>query len=243
MALVFLPFLMMAQEEYEPFIVEGKVWYYDYVTGVGTTRKSYTYKMYFNGDTIIGGKSCKYLIEERPNTPLYVTGACYEEDGKVWMIYRRLSNSPQPRLLFDFSCHEDDTLTNLYCWGDDSFKVEGVETVSSFGRERRLVSLSSVKYPQKSVGYWLEGVGSRYEMFDLWSAFAASVRFLYCEQDGERIADQSSFGDAALETLDIHQATSHNKDDDSVYDLAGRRLSGIPDYGVYIRNGKKLVVK
>ena len=123
---------MMAQEEYEPFIVEGKVWYYDYVTGVGTTRKSYTYKMYFNGDTIIGGKSCKYLIEERPNTALYVTGACYEEDGKVWMIYRRLSNSPQPRLLFDFSCHEDDTLTNLYCWGDDSFKVEGVETVSSF---------------------------------------------------------------------------------------------------------------
>ena len=159
------------------------------------------------------------------------------------MIYRRLSNSPQPRLLFDISCHEDDTLTNLYCWGDDSFKVEGVETVSSFGRERRLVSLSSVKYPQKSVGYWLEGVGSRYEMFDIWPAFAASVKFLYCELNGERIADLSSFGDAAQETSVIHQTTCLDKDDNSVYDLAGRRLSGIPDHGVYIRNGKKLVVK
>ena len=239
--IIFLPLLALAQDEYEPFIVEGKVWYYDYVTYVGTTRKSYTYKMYFNGDTIIGGKSCKYLIEERPNTPLYVTGACYEEDGKVWMIYRRLSDSSQPRLLFDFSCHEGDTLTNLYCWEGDSFKVQGVETVSSFGRERRLVSLSSVNYPQKSVGYWLEGVGSRYEMFDIWPAFAASVKFLYCELNGERIADQSSFGDAALETLDICETISTNKDDDSVYDLAGHRLSGIPDHGVYIRNGKKLV--
>ncbi len=244
MALVFLPFLMMAQDEYEPFIVEGKVWYYDYVTYVGTTRKSYTYKMYFNGDTIIGGKSCKYLIEERPNTPLYVTGACYEEDGKVWMIYRRFSDSSQPRLLFDFSCHEGDTLTNLYCWEGDSFKVQGVETVSSFGRERRLVSLSSVKYPQNSVGYWLEGVGSRYEMFDIWPSFAASVKFLYCELNGERIADQSSFGDAALETLEIHQTTSHNKDDDSkVFDMTGRCLRDIPRNGVYIKNKKKFVIK
>lgn len=239
-----MTFTAIAQEEheYEPFIVDGKVWYYDYVTYVGTTQKSYTYKMYFSGDTVIGGKDCKYLIEEFPNTPLFVTGTCYEEDGKVWMIYRRFSNSPQPRLLFDFSCHEGDTLTNLYCWGDDSFKVQSVETVSSFGRERRLVALSSVKYPQKSVGYWLEGVGSRYEMFDIWPSFAASVKFLYCELNGERIADQSSFGDASLETLDIHQTTTRDKDDDSeIFDLTGRRLNGVPSHGVYIRNGRKYV--
>ncbi len=245
MALVFLPFLLVAQEEYDPFIVEGKVWYYDYVTYVGTTRKSYKYKMYFNGDTIIDGKSCKYLIEDRPNTPLYVIGACYEEDGKVWMFNQCFSNSPQPRLLFDFSCHEGDTLTNLYCWGDESLKVEGVETVSSFGRERRLVTLSSVKYPHKSVGYWLEGVGSRYEMFDIWPAFAANVRFLYCELNGERIADQSSFGDAALETSVIQQTTCLDKDDKSkVFDMTGRCLREIPRNGVYIKkNKKKFVIK
>jgi hypothetical protein len=122
--------------------------------------------------------------------------------------------------------------------------VQGVETVSSFGRERRLVSLSSVKYPQNSVGYWLEGVGSRYEMFDIWPSFAASVKFLYCELNGERIADQSSFGDAALETLEIHQTTSHNKDDDSkVFDMTGRCLRDIPRNGVYIKNKKKFVIK
>ena len=32
--MMFVPLLSVAQEEYEPFIVEGKVWYYDYVTYV-----------------------------------------------------------------------------------------------------------------------------------------------------------------------------------------------------------------
>ena len=240
--LSFCPVLAFSQEVYEPFIVEGKVWYYDYATYVGTTRKSYTYKMYFSGDTVIGGKECKYLIEERPNTPLSVTGACYEEDGKVWMFYHHTSDSPQPRLLFDFSCHEGGMLTNLYCWWDDSFKVQGVETVSSFGRERKLVSMSSVKYPQKSVGYWLEGVGSRYDMFDIWPSFAASVEFMYCELNGERIADQSSFGNAALETSDVRQYKSIIEfESRATYDLQGRRVSGTPRPGIYIRNGRKVV--
>jgi hypothetical protein len=237
-----IPVILSAQDGYEPFIVEGKVWYYDYVTYVGTTRESYTYKMYFNGDTVIGGKNCKYLIEERPNTPLYVAGACYEEDGRVWMIYRRFSSSPQPRLLFDFSCHEGDTLTNLYCWGDDSFKVQGVETVSSFGRERRLVSLSSVKYPENSVGYWLEGVGSRYDMFDIWPGVAASVKFLSCEMNGNVIADQSSFGDAALPTSGVWQTTPENNDiPPEFFDLQGRRLASPLSHGIYIQNGRKYV--
>lgn len=64
--LSFCPVLAFSQEVYEPFIVEGKVWYYDYATYVGTTRKSYTYKMYFSGDTVIGGKSASISSKNAP---------------------------------------------------------------------------------------------------------------------------------------------------------------------------------
>lgn len=239
-ALTILPLLAMAQDYYEPFIVEGKVWHYEFVSAVGGNEKAYTYKMYFSGDTIIDGKGCKFLIEERPNSPLYVTGACYEEDGRVWMLSSLSSNTPKPRLLFDFRCNEGDTLTNLRCWSDDSFKVSSVDATFSFGRARKLVSFTSVMHPQKSTGYWLEGVGSRYEMFDVWPSFAASVKFLYCELDGEVIADQSSFGDAALETS-VKQTEKGENKTPSIHDLQGRRLASPPVHGVYVHNGRKYV--
>ena len=68
MALVFLPYLMVAQEEYEPFIVDGKVWYYDHVD----MRNTYVYKAYFEGDTIVDGHLCKKIVEERPVLTLTV---------------------------------------------------------------------------------------------------------------------------------------------------------------------------
>ena len=54
-----------------------------------------------------------------------------------------------------------------------------------------------------STGYWLEGVGSRFNLFCMWPVTGASERFLYCKLNGERIADQSSFGDAALENFGL----------------------------------------
>ncbi len=49
----------MAQEvSYEPFIVEGKVWYYEHVDN----RNSYIYKVYFEGDTVINGHVCKKMV-------------------------------------------------------------------------------------------------------------------------------------------------------------------------------------
>ena len=90
MALVFLPFLMMAQEEYEPFIVEGKVRYYEHVD----TRNTYNYKVYFEGDTVIDGHLCKKLVEERPGIDNYSRCACREENGKVWVYYSHYSNQP-----------------------------------------------------------------------------------------------------------------------------------------------------
>ena len=82
MALVLLPSLMMAQEEYEPFIVDGKVWYYEHVDW----QNKYIYKVYFEGDTVIDGHECKKLVEDRPGFPVYSPCSCREEGGKVWVL-------------------------------------------------------------------------------------------------------------------------------------------------------------
>lgn len=243
-ALLFRPFYMMAQEDYEPFIVEGKIWYYEHID----TRNTYVYRVYFEGDTVVNGYLCKNLIEERPGFDIYSPCACREEGGMVWVYYSQYASQPwQEFLLYDFTCQEGDTVTNLLLYGTEKFLVDEVRNISSFGRDRRRIAIKQDGYGPKSYsGYWLEGVGSRLDMFNFWVVphGGASERFLYCELDGERIADQSSFGDAALETLDIRETTSHNEDDDfRVFDLSGRCLRAIPRNGVYIRNEKKFVNK
>lgn len=243
MALVFLPYLMVAQEEYEPFIVDGKVWYYDHVD----MRNTYVYKVYFEGDTVIDDHLCKKIVEERPGFNTYSPCACREENGKVWVYYSQYVNQPwQEWLLFDFTRQEGDTVTNLFLYGAEKFRVDEVKNIYSFGRDRRRISIKQDgEGPKSYPGYWLEGVGGRFNMFALWGEYmGSSEHFLYCELNGERIADQSSFGDASLETLDIHQTTIHDKSDNSeIFDLTGRRLNGVPSHEVYICNGKKIVIK
>ena len=190
---------------------------------------------------MVDGHLCKKLVEERPGFDNYSPCACREENGKVWAYYSHYSNQPwQKWLLFDFTCQVGDTVTNILTYGSGKFLVDEVGYVSSFGRDRRRVALNR---GDGQLGYWLEGVGSRLDMFNVWVVphGGASERFLYCELNGERIADQSSFGDAALESLDIRETISLDEDDTPVYDLFGRRLNGVPNHGFYIRNGRKYV--
>ena len=225
---------------YEPFIVDGKVWYYEHVDYNQYHHNYYVYKVFFEGDTVVDGHLCKKLVEERPGFDNYSPCACREENGKVWAYYSHYSNQPwQKWLLFDFTCQVGDTVTNILTYGSGKFLVDEVGYVSSFGRDRRRVAINR---GDGQLGYWLEGVGGRYDMFSVWHVVtAASERFLYCELNGERIADQSSFGDAALESLDIRETISLDEDNTPVYDLFGRRLNGVPNHGFYIRNGRKYV--
>ena len=172
-AIIFVSFLTMALHAHDgflPFVVEGKVWNYEYV--VPQTGEKYIYQMYFEGDTVISGHTCKRLYEKRPSKEPYCYGGCYEDaDGKVWMCYGPGEMS-QPRLLCDFGCKEGETLTNLVTYTQAAVKVVKVETVESFGQKRRLITLSKAPtysaWPADTISYWLEGIGNPREMFDPW---------------------------------------------------------------------------
>ena len=106
------------QMAYHPFIEDGKVW------KVGSTMiRDNLVKMvgyyYFDGDTIIDGKTCKQMMCQRyvnPEYPDYAivmqypllqyVGAWYEENKKVY-LYNAIGNK---MLMYDFSFDDYATL-------------------------------------------------------------------------------------------------------------------------------------
>ena len=153
------------QDDYRPFVEEGKVWKVGDVTS-GNPLQMIDY-YYFDGDTIIDGKTCKQMMRQRyinPEHPDYVfysqypmlvnKGVWYEEDKKV---YTYDMTNKQFEIMYDFSLDANDTLqinsTSL------PFVVGPRQTggIKGFkGYYHRNVSLGG------TVGSatWLEGVGT-----------------------------------------------------------------------------------
>jgi len=106
------------QMAYRPFVEAGKVWKVgDFNSGNPVKLVEY---YYFDGDTVIGGKTCKQMMCQRhvsPNYPDYeaispsssqsYVGAWYEDNQKV---YAYDSTNNQFTLMYDFSANAYDTL-------------------------------------------------------------------------------------------------------------------------------------
>ena len=105
------------QNDYRPFVEEGKVWKVGEILSNPVQLVEY---YYFDGDTIIDGKTCKqmmcqrYVSPEHPNYDYLVqrpslryVGAWYEEDKKV---YTYDTTSQQFTMMYDFSLDDNDSL-------------------------------------------------------------------------------------------------------------------------------------
>ena len=104
---------------YRPFVEDGKVWKCGSTAGISDGIVKMVEYYYFDGDTIIDGKTCKQMMCQRyvsPNHPDYAAmaqipslryvGAWYEEDKKVY-IYNAIN---QLKMTYDFSLEANDTL-------------------------------------------------------------------------------------------------------------------------------------
>ena len=98
------------QMAYRPFIEEGKVWIVR-VSGIspdGSPMEPYIEYCYFDGDTIIGGQTCKRMMcvtNDNPS-PRYI-GAWYEQDKKVYFAGEY---GQQLELLYDFTLSSGDNI-------------------------------------------------------------------------------------------------------------------------------------
>ena len=194
--------------------------------------------------------------------------AWYEEDGK---IYRIIKDSVEPVLMFDFAPAAGDKLPqdeSLTYWYDDKVTSESVTNINHSQKE--LLTFRRMRFakgdittnPELSDWCLVEGIGGNegilYTEFQyppeneesyVLETFADCMQYIGNEPNGHPIFKylftRSDFLKAGSTSVnDIRQDPKSEKSSTSYYfDLQGRRITGQPTRGIYIQNGKKVVIK
>ena len=156
------------QNEYRPFVEEDKVWKVGNTQAIANNSMQMVDYYYFDGDTIIDGKTCKMMMCQHFTSPKYpyyenlsqpnylrYVGAWYEEDQKVYFYDERTQSMV---LKYDFSLEANDTLQFLNVDGYPPFiigprQTGGIEGFKGVYREIMMGQNFNTHTP------WLEGVG------------------------------------------------------------------------------------
>ena len=258
---------------YHPLVKDSKTWncqvtkrmipekigdvdaYYDQTT---------VFSLYVGEDTVIAGKSYKkiyeeitaidkqliytnpkeaaegmekYLHQDVGTTTLY--GKFLREEDKK--VYAHDKGTNTEYLLYDFSLLEGEKVSGDFPLGE--VLISSIDTIAAQGQCFRRYHLG------KNDGYeplWVEGIGHPGGPFRSASYMVNDgtiYTLLACYEDGKCIFTKDGFKNLAV-TSQI--GTIKNAESDVVtFDLQGRRIpEGVkPQRGVYIRDGKKFVVK
>ena len=152
---------------YRPMIEDGKVWKVGSTTGISDGVVKMVEYYYFDGDTIIDGKTCKQMMCQRyvsPDHPDYDVmiqipslrniGAWYEEDKKVYLYN---AQSKQYKMMYDFSLEANETflIDDYYSYVIGPKQTGGLDGFKGVYRD-------VMWYDEEEPYYnttWLEGVG------------------------------------------------------------------------------------
>ena len=152
---------------YRPFVEEGKVWKVGDTYGISDGTVKLVEYYYFDGDTIIDGKTCKQMMRQRyvsPDYPNYASiiqyplltknGVWYEKDKKVY-VYNLASK--QFMMMYDFSLEANDTLL-IY---EAPYVIGPKQTgeLHGFKGVYRDIMWASLDGNNSYCTTWLEGVG------------------------------------------------------------------------------------
>ena len=151
------------QTAYRPMIEEGKVWTVG-IENSGNPVQIVEY-YYFDGDTIIDGKTCKQMMCQqniRPDYPDYnnmsqspsltKVGAWYEENKKVYFYDEK---QQYMRMMYDFSVDANDTLYLINDYLPFVIGPKQTGGIKGFKGVYRDVTMG----PNAISTIWLEGVG------------------------------------------------------------------------------------
>ena len=154
---------------YRPFVEDGKIWKVGNTQSILDNVVQVVDYYYFDGDTIVGGKTCKQMMCQRhvspdysneywtPTPSLSKVGAWYEEDKKVYFY----DESKQAMVMkYDFSLAANDTLQFLTDWSSPFIigpkQTGGIEGFKGVYRDIRMCGDEGKSYHDT---FWLEGVG------------------------------------------------------------------------------------
>ncbi len=235
--------------------------------------KRYKVQYVIDGDTLIDGLTYWKLYRDDSFTGKRTFNSAWRQEGEkvistAWQVNAD-DVSMQYRFLqmykfllpevYDFS--DSPQRHYYYALGDDNYIQQDMEfridTVLVGGRLYRRFSEEWGQMPEMAKLRWIEGIGSNGGIYSPWTMNTALDGYEYeefksCSENGEIIFTLSDFR-AQPYNPDGVQSVSHFHSTPlsptNVYDLQGRRLTnskwsnGQMPKGVYIRDGRKVVVK
>ena len=153
-------FSKIIEHDYRPFVEEGKVWKVGSTIDISDNLVKMVEYFYFDGDTIIDGKTCKQMMCQRYFNPdfsddywtqlpsLSKVGAWYEEDKKVYNYVGK-----QFMTMYDFSLEANETMDFVLSQYDGC--------PPCIIRPKQTGGLNGFKGVYRDI-MWLEGEGTNY---------------------------------------------------------------------------------
>ena len=251
--------------EYRPMAQEGKTW----ETQIGLIMEN-CYDSKVEGDTLINGEIWKkvYNFIGRPQELDKTYFAAMRDVGKK--VYAIAKGSNRPRLLYDFGLKVGQMVrcgvesTNFGCLLDTDeqpdtlmgfphiayLRVERIDTVKAYEQEYRYFTLTLLDRIKQWMlmsdpVIWVEGIGSGVGPFSPWTPFPTKEYCMYttCFIDKTNIFRFPWYPDNNQGTDVIRSSSLYTNNGNVIHNLQGRRLSGKPEKGVYIQDGRKRVTK
>ena len=233
------PLLSWAQQAFKPVLTTGKVWevgtfnHYDWHDG--SRSETGRYNVAVDGDTIVNGLDCKKIVIA-PSDGLQPsrTFVAREEGGKVW----RVKDDGTEVLLFDIGLKAHDPVGAGYVLEQDVVCANGVY------RKRLLIDSGVDQADAEYCYYVVEGIGINKDEWLFNNAMDIAgegeyCRMLTCSENGVVIFTEDDFAmpHSAITSVNADPAKAE------MYDLQGRKVTQPTQPGVYIHQGKKVVVK
>ncbi len=224
-----------SSQEYLPMVEKGKLWTYESYMPLRPENYNYTYCYWLEGDTLISDiKGVKMYKRKLQDALTQYVCTLYEVDKKVYCIY---PGETQMKLLYDFDC----------CAGDSvfvesgHFKVVDVSKENSKGvptKQFKLkTTISNGGMPTEMELMWIEGVGSTKDFFAMMPYDGNYYNLKSCKIDNKVFFEDNLSNDLGHISQQSYRTTIY-----PFYNLQGRQVQQ-PTRGVYIRDGRKVVVK
>jgi len=219
---------IMAQD---PIVTEGKEWHLD----VSSDLYSRDVRMWIEGDTIVDGVACKRFLTHTKQLwdgcrESLEVGYCRQDGDRYYQ---------NGELMFDLGMQVGDTITFT---AGAQYLVKAVgDTILSDGVTRRYQLMMMTEEINDEVtpynsDYWVEGIGSLSAGILTCHVFRDGFMstLLGCSYNGQYLYRNVGAG--------IEKPLSHLSIITPYYDLQGHLVDN-PTCGIYIKGGKKVVIK
>jgi hypothetical protein len=256
MIMLVFPMFASAQKEYDSLLSESRLWTMDMKLYLDPKECNIyrNIEMKLAGDTIINGIHFMQRFErewprgEAESETWITTHQYVGQDGSKVYLYSDFDWEKEIILDMDFSLEVGDKI-DIYDGDPPPYAYHFVVTsvsdtildCSTDRIPRRCLHVQVEEFPDET-DVWIEGIGSlTYGIWGTGMIFATgggATKLTKCT-DGDSVLFEGKGFETAIHTVKSPDQSTIG----TLYDLSGRRVQGTLKKGVYIRDGKKVMIK